>query len=114
MQTKPLTPDTQRVVDDLRALKSSAERLYGPCPTCTVLGHAISRLSYLDVDRERLSAWLQDERRSLDQLRAEHATCAQSANRRRRRRGVRSDTGETLTQPDTSSTAAERSKEPRS
>lgn len=68
MQTKALTQDTQRVVTDLRLYQDALQRLYGPSPLASVLGHAISRLSFLDTDREQLSAWLQESRTECEQL----------------------------------------------
>lgn len=72
-QTRPLTQDTQRVVSDLRLYQDALQRLYGPSPLASVLGHAISRLLFLDTDRERLSAWLQESRAEVEQLKTKPA-----------------------------------------
>lgn len=72
MQTKPLSRETQRIVDELRAVKEAVIVIHGPQANTAVLGRAISRLSYLDVDRERLLVWLEEERTKLARLEAGH------------------------------------------
>jgi len=51
---KPLTRETQDVVDDLRQTKNAEELLHGKTPLTYTLGRAISRLCLLDVRYEKM------------------------------------------------------------
>jgi hypothetical protein len=66
MQTTPLTPDTQRIVDELRAMREAIIILHGPQANTAVLTRTIARLQFLDQDRTQLGDYLQEA----------HAECA--------------------------------------
>jgi hypothetical protein len=70
MQTKPLTPDTQRIVDELRAMQEAIITLHGPQANTAILTRATNRLIFLDQDRTQLGDWLQESQAECAKLKA--------------------------------------------